>query len=62
MSALRIEDGMFEVKATGGDTRLGGEDSHASIGNSITKFRLNKLVSFSFALTSISLLRKYTIT
>jgi len=26
VSILRIEDGMFEVKATGGDTHLGGED------------------------------------
>merc|ERR1740130_1571272 len=31
VSALRIEDGMFEVKATGGDTRLGGEDFDAAI-------------------------------
>jgi len=26
VSILRIDDGMFEVKATGGDTHLGGED------------------------------------
>ncbi len=26
VSVLRIENGVFEVKATGGDTRLGGED------------------------------------
>lgn len=26
VSILKIEDGMFEVKATGGDTHLGGED------------------------------------
>lgn len=31
VSALHIEDGMFEVKATGGDTRLGGEDFDAAI-------------------------------
>lgn len=31
VSALRIEDGMFEVKATGGDTRLGGEDFDAAV-------------------------------
>merc|ERR1740130_99397 len=31
VSALRIEEGMFEVKATGGDTRLGGEDFDASM-------------------------------
>jgi len=26
VSILAVEDGMFEVKATGGDTHLGGED------------------------------------
>ena len=26
ISVLTIEDGTFEVKATGGDTHLGGED------------------------------------
>lgn len=31
VSALHIEGGMFEVKATGGDTRLGGEDFDAAI-------------------------------
>ena len=27
MSLLTIEEGIFEVKATAGDTHLGGEDS-----------------------------------
>lgn len=30
VSVLRIEGGIFEVKATGGDTRLGGEDFDAA--------------------------------
>eukprot|EP00931_Biecheleriopsis_adriatica_P021375 TRINITY_DN1398_c0_g1_i1.p1 TRINITY_DN1398_c0_g1~~TRINITY_DN1398_c0_g1_i1.p1 ORF type:complete len:813 (-),score=203.93 TRINITY_DN1398_c0_g1_i1:152-2554(-) len=31
VTVLRIDDGMFEVKATGGDTRLGGEDFDAAV-------------------------------
>ncbi|CAE8640454.1 unnamed protein product [Polarella glacialis] len=31
VSVLRIEGGIFEVKATGGDTRLGGEDFDAAV-------------------------------
>ena len=31
VSILRIEDGMFEVIATGGDTHLGGDDFDAEI-------------------------------
>lgn len=31
VSLLKIEDGIFEVVATGGDTRLGGEDFDLAI-------------------------------
>lgn len=31
VSVLMIEGGIFEVKATGGDTRLGGEDFDAAV-------------------------------
>jgi len=39
VSILRIEDGMFEVKATGGDTHLGGED----FDNDFVTFLANEL-------------------
>ena len=38
VSLLNIEDGIFEVKATGGDTHLGGAD----IDNRVTEFLLNE--------------------
>ncbi len=31
MSLLTIDDGVFEVKATAGDTHLGGEDFDSTI-------------------------------
>lgn len=31
MSVLRIQDGVFEVLATNGDTHLGGEDFDARV-------------------------------
>ncbi len=45
VSLLTIEDGIFEVKATAGDTHLGGEDFD------------NKLVEFC----SADFLKKYSI-
>lgn len=36
VSILRIEQGMFEVKATGGDTHLGGEDFDNSVVEHLT--------------------------
>lgn len=46
VSALHIEGGMFEVKATGGDTRLGGEDFDAAIVDHIVAelLRLHQIV------------------
>ncbi|CAE8638885.1 unnamed protein product [Polarella glacialis] len=35
VTVLRIEEGIFEVKATGGDTRLGGEDFDATVATHI---------------------------
>ena len=40
VSVLTIEDGIFEVKATSGDTHLGGEDFDHRLGNfSIQEFK-----------------------
>lgn len=36
VSVLKIEDGIVEVKATGGDTRLGGEDFDNALGDWIS--------------------------
>ena len=46
ISILNIDDGIFEVKATGGDTRLGGEDIDTILVNHFTtefskKFKLD---------------------
>lgn len=38
VSILKIEGGIFEVLATGGDTRLGGEDFDLAIVEHILKF------------------------
>lgn len=35
ISLLTIEDGVFEVKATAGDTHLGGEDFNNRVANHI---------------------------
>jgi len=37
VSVLAMEEGIFEVKATGGDTRLGGEDFDQSVGQFLLK-------------------------
>ena len=39
VSVLEIEDGVFEVKSTNGDTHLGGED----FDNALVKFLVEKI-------------------
>ena len=43
VSVLSIEGGIFEVNATGGDTRLGGEDFDANIVKFLTQVSLTLL-------------------
>ena len=43
VSLLSIDDGIFEVKATAGDTHLGGEDfDHRLVNHFVTEFKRNK--------------------
>lgn len=44
VSVLHIADGLFEVKATGGDTRLGGED----FDNSVVEFLVKESLKQNF--------------
>jgi len=41
VSVLTIEDGIFEVKSTAGDTHLGGEDFDNRMVNHFLGYKLN---------------------
>lgn len=48
VSLLTIEDGIFEVKATAGDTHLGGEDiDHKLVTHALTEFKRKHRVDLS---------------
>ena len=51
VSILTIEDGIFEVKSTAGDTHLGGEDfDNRMVDHFINEFKVHTTINFYLSL------------